>query len=401
MTSFSPSVHVSKAQVRQFLVDCQCLDGTASPNPKTVMHKLECIQIDPVALVGRNQDLVLNARTGICEPELLDQWLAEGEIVEYHANAASLMPVEDFPLLKGIQRRLFARLEPELKALGSVAEQVAERIEREGPLPARAFDATFRVAGYWDNRGPQTKVTSHALNLLHDMGILRVVGRVGNQRLFDLTLRGLSDAVRGSWENITEEAADAGLLEKYLRAYRVVDWKDPRFGWQPGPFQKRRQMVMTLVSQGKLTPITVDGVAMPYFILTSDLDALDAYQGRAEEDIDEVPIRFLPPLDNLLWRRQRAVDLFDFEYAWEIYTPEMKRRYGAYVMPMLAGSRLIGRVDLRSHRKENTLQVLGIWWEPGIDVNPNLRLRLGQGLESFAQNLKLTGIRVADNWPNR
>jgi uncharacterized protein YcaQ len=347
--------------------------------------------------VDRNQNLVLQSRTKHFSPGLFDEWLRNGQIVEYEANAASLMPMTDFPILKGIQQRLYNRLEPELNQLGPVVDEVLRRLETEGPLTSRAFDSRRKVAGYWDNQVPNTKATSHALNLLRDMGILRVVAREGSHRVFDLAWRGLPEAVRRRWETITETEADQLLLQKYLRAYRVIDVSDPRFGWRALTMAERRDQVSSLVSQDVLTQISVENVERPYWILTSDLHRILAYSS-ADPDIDVEPLRFLPPLDNLLWRRSRLQDLFEFSYTWEIYLPAAKRRYGPYVMPILAGSRLVGRIDARRDNERTQLMVSGIWWESWVPDREHWRRFVLDQIEGWAQRLGLTSVVMPAHW---
>lgn len=96
-------------------------------------------------------------------------------------------------------------------------------------------------------------------------------------------------------------------------------------------------------------------------------------------------IRFLPPLDNLLWRRSRIADLFSFEYKWEIYTPAVKRTYGYYAMPILAGAQLIGRVDSRIDRKRGILTVDGLHLESTVRRTKQLDKTLRTALERFGR----------------
>lgn len=352
-----------------------------------MVRDLECIQLDPVALLGRNQDLVLGARLQRTPDGMLDGLLSRGDLIEYEANAASIMPIEDIVWLKGIQARMHRALQSELDSLGSVVEHVLARLQQEGPLPARAFLTQERVAGYWDTDVSATKATSHALNLLRDAGIIRVVARDGGHRLFDLMERGLRPSVLNAWHAISTEEADRGLLYKYVRAYGVMDVGDPRFGWQRMKIKDRKRQVDHLVDTGRLTPLAIEGVDRTYYIDTEALSLLEQFRDHAEPDGEDALIRFLPPLDNLLWRRERLQDIFDFNYRWEIYIPASKRQYGAYVMPILLGSTLIGRLSARSIRNLKTLQVLGIWWEPQTRPTKTLQRRVLQGLEEFAGHL--------------
>jgi hypothetical protein len=114
-----------------------------------------------------------------------------------------------------------------------------------------------------------------------------------------------------------------------------------------------------LVQAGEMIEVQIDGVANPYYVAAAEAPAL-----LAACDSELAPdVRFLPPLDNVLWWRERLLDVFGFAYTWEAYTPAAKRVYGPYTCPILVGDRLVGRVDARLDRQSLSLVVKGLWWE--------------------------------------
>lgn len=404
----------NRSTVRRFLLNTQqllsqenapsCSGNSNTEEVLAMIRQLECVQLDPVAAVERNQHLVLAARIPGYTPTLLDKLLEEGSLFEFWANAACTMPMEDYPIFESTRLRRQLHIQPELDNYKPIVEAVLTRLEREGSLPSRAFSSTQRVHGYWDNKLPQTKVTSLVLNLLLDSAIIRVVRREGSERFFDLTHRtvpiGLQDITKQNDSTATNEA----LLHKYLRAYRVFEPSDPRFGWQKLSAAERRAAVAQLVDTGDVIPLQIEAVKRPYFILASDLDKLQSHESHVsialpnDKSWMEGTIRFLPPLDSLLWRRERVVDLFDFSYKWEIYTPKEKRQYGYYTMPILAGDRLIGRIDPRLDRTENKLHINLLQLEPDIKLTKPLRKKLEHALESFATFHKAKEIVMPTNW---
>ena len=126
-----------------------------------------------------------------------------------------------------------------------------------------------------------------------------------------------------------------------------------------------------LVEEGRLHPVQVEGLRGERFVVTEDLVHLD--QAEREVTSGEPPggaapeVTFLAPLDPLCWDRDLLRRLFGFDYVWEVYVPEAKRRWGYYVLPLLYGDRLVGRIEPRLERKAGTLRVQGIWWEDGFD----------------------------------
>ncbi len=75
---------------------------------------------------------------------------------------------------------------------------------------------------------------------------------------------------------------------------------------------------------------------------------------------------FIAPLDPVMWDRRLLRQLWSFDYVWEVYVPEQKRRWGYYVLPILFGERFVGRFEPRVDRASKTLRILGIWWEEGF-----------------------------------
>jgi uncharacterized protein YcaQ len=177
--------------------------------------------------------------------------------------------------------------------------------------------------------------------------------------------------------------ADAALLDKYLRAYRIFDLGDFRFGWRRIPAPERRRIVGRYIDEGTIVPLEVTGVKRRYFALAEDVERIRRHE-RDAGAFSADHVRFLAPLDNLLWRRERLADLFDFTYTWEIYTPAHKRRFGYYTMPILAGDRLIGRMDPRLDRTRGRLVVQALHLESGVKATPALRRALRGALDAFA-----------------
>src|SRR5438132_2242955 len=237
-------LRVTRDAVIRFLLGAQHLahDGPRglgpAPTPAAVLREirhLECVQIDPVSVVERNQHLVLAARLPGYLPRTLGELLRRRRVFEYWANASCIIPVEDYPIFEGTRRRYRKRLAPDLTALRPVVRRIFADIDAHGPLAARAFVSDHRVRGAWDLGDPKTKATSHALSLLLKTGDLLVVKREGLERYFDLPERTVPAALMRRARAISAYDADELLLEKYLRAYRLFDAGDPRFGWRAMP----------------------------------------------------------------------------------------------------------------------------------------------------------------------
>ncbi|MBS3966021.1 MAG: winged helix DNA-binding domain-containing protein, partial [Truepera sp.] len=110
-------------------------------------------------------------------------------------------------------------------------------------------------------------------------------------------------------------------------------------------------------------------------------------------------VRFLAPLDQLLWDRKAALHLFDFDYVWEVYKPEQDRKWGYYALPVMYGERFVARVD--SRLEGSTWQIKGWWWEKGVDMDPEMLEGLEQAVVAFMRYLLADEVKVAPSLDRR
>lgn len=393
-------ITITSQAARRFLLDRLQLHSKGSDfgSLRVVdrIRRLEAIQIDPVARVGRNQDLALLARDPRYRPVQLERLLASAAVFEYRANEACILPVQDYPVFKGRRRRFEQRLKSELDRFSDTARMIMSQIEAKGPMPSRNFDSGSRVMGYWDTTVASTKETSHVINLLVDSGRLMVVKREGVVRYFDLPAHVLSPAILDETNSMTEVEADEKLFDKYFRAYRLVRGSNGRLGWGGGPMAIAHQRLNARIEDGRVVPVRIEGVPARYFVLAEDLEA-----SLSDESLRRAswrPIRFLPPLDNLLWDRDRLVDLFRFYYRWEVYVPASRRTFGIYAMPVLAGDRLIGRIDPEFRRQHRVMVIHKAQWETGTRVTPSLERAVTEALEIWAKRLGAEHLLWGEHW---
>jgi uncharacterized protein len=304
---------VSREQARRIAVRAQLLDGSATGVLDTV-RRLGFLQLDPIATVATPQHLVLWSRLGAFDTAALDRLLwAERALIEWDAH---LWPVESLPLLRARMREhrrstAYAwqrRARAFLRENAAFRRYVLRELDRRGPLLSRELEDRS-VERRLDHRWFGTRHVGWLLEVLHLHGEVAVVGRRGKQRLWDLAER---------WYPETE-------VLPLREAKRLHD--EQRF----------RALGVRLVGG--------EWVAHP--------DVSDEPVG------DRVTL--LSPFDQLVHERARAEALFGFRYRLEMYVPAAKREYGYYVLPILEGDRLVGRVEPRLDRRTGRLEVLGAW----------------------------------------
>ena len=308
-----PGRPVDEAAARRIAVRSQLLDGTATDVLATV-HRLGFLQLDPIATVAPAQHVVLWSRLGAFDVAELDRLCWEKRsLFEWNAF---LWPIEQLPLVRGFMRRW--RSSTHYKAERWVRDFLAENrgfrryvlreLQQKGPLLSRELEDRS-VGEKEERRWYGSRNVGLMLTSLHLRGEVAVAGRVAGQRLWDLSERVLP-------ETETLRTRHAERLHRAVR-FRALGVRLGAAGWEAHP------------------------------------EAVDG----------DVPDRvtFLSPFDRLIHDRDRAEALFDFHYRLEMFVPKAKREYGYYVLPILVGDRIVGRIEPRFDRKAKTLEVLGAW----------------------------------------
>jgi uncharacterized protein len=362
-------VDVAAEAARRFLVarlmlaPARALDGGLD-GVLEVFRRLGSVQFDPLSVAGRNHDLVLHARVAGYDPAWCDLLYERRELFEAYNKGLSLVRVSDVPWFRVAVGASSARI---LAEHADVAEQVLERIRVDGPLSALDFER--RRGPLVDWFGVPTNVVRAVLEAHAATGALGLARRDGNRRYYDLIERLLPPEILARKLPLAEQ-----LRHKMLSRYRAHGLlgiggggdifgglgpakPDPERPEHPGRTALREE----LIEDGEIVPVTVEGVRGKRFVLREEVELL--------ESPPEPPpsVAFVPPFDPLIWDRSLLGSLFGFDYVWELFVPPAKRRWGWYVLPILFGDRLVGRIEPRIERTERCVRVLDLWWEDGFD----------------------------------
>ena len=365
---------VSSAAARRFLALRHLLAPPRSlpAEPESVLRvvdRIGSLQFDPLEVAGRNHDLVLLSRIAGYRREWADHWLYEDRrLYETYNKSLNIVPVAELPLYRYIWDR--ERRHHEGRTFDEHAPLVEEllgRIREGGALLPRDVGAREAIDWYWR---PTNQVRA-ILEGLAEAGILGILRREGNLRVYDLVERLFPPAILAE-RRPEEEQRQHRLLSRY-RGHGLLGASGNQELWVGGTGYSadRAAHRAALIDAGRLVPIRVEGLRGERFIVSEDVGFLD--QAEAEIDGGQSPagqdagVAFLAPLDPLCWDRDLLRRLFDFDYVWEVYVPAQKRRWGYYVLPILYGDRLVGRIEPRLERRSGKLDVLGLWWEPGFD----------------------------------
>jgi len=348
---------------RHFLAPARSLAGGLD-GVLEVFRRFGSIQFDPVAVAGRNHDLVLHARVAGYEPAWCEVLYERREIFEATNKALSFVPTSELPWFRHVWGRKGPRFHAAaLAENAAVAERVLERIRLEGPLSSLDFERATGPTKDWFGM-PENAVRA-VLEAYTVQGVIGLARRDGNLRYYDVVERLLPPEVL-SREVPEREQLQHKLLSRY-RAHGLLG-----AGGAGGTFDRiapprstpervgRNELLEELVHLGSLQPVEVEGVRGKRYVVDDELSMLQAPP-------DPPPsVAFIAPFDSLVWDTGLLASLFDFDYVWEGFFPPARRRWGYYVLPIVFRDRFVGRIEPRIERNEGVVQILGLWWEGGF-----------------------------------
>ena len=368
MSGVTEPVRLSRGDARRIAVRAQLLDSPRPTDAMTVLRRLALVQVDLTAAVAPSADVVLWSRLGSegYRSADLDELLGSGQVVEHQLR---LRPAEDLRLFTAAMRDWpgpdatdwqLAQAEW-VDTNEECCRDILDMIEREGPLPAKAFPDTtvvpWRSSGWNDNRN-----VTMLVQLMEERGDIAVAHREGRDRLWDLAER-----VHPDDPPVPREEARGIRARRWLEALGITSAK------APASFAEG-----TEVGESGVAAV-VEGVRGTWRVDEAQLDRLGMpFEGRTA---------LLSPIDRLVFDRKRMEDLFEFDYQLEMYKPAAKRRWGYWALPVLHGDRLVGKVDATSDHAAGVLRVDAVHEDEPF--SKSVREGVDGELEDLAQFLGL------------
>ena len=398
--SVTEPIHISNRTARRFILAKQGLwpgrRGSGLRGTRATMIACEHVQLDPLVIVARSHDLLLHARVNDYRPELFHRLVYEKREFFDWGGWLAVRPMIELPYWRVIMRRNRAlpRMQAILEYHAATIDAMRAVLHERGTVSSRDFAAadTRAVVSY---RG--SKDTSLALYYLWRTGEAMTHHREGFERVYALT-----EAVAPA--HLLVEAGEAET-ERFLLRKQIAFAGIGRLGplrpllHRPIARAEEAAFAKEMVEANELAPVEVEGWAGRFFVLASDVAALDTL------DADRVPRAWKPlgatteeevlrlsPLDPVI-ERARAKGVFGFEYVWEIYKRADLVQYGRFTMPIVWEDRLAGRIDLKADRRAGVLVVNGIWLARGADRgSKRFRDALRAGVRHLMRFLELDRI---------
>jgi uncharacterized protein YcaQ len=381
-------VSVSAVEARRIAFAAQGFDRPrplAEPNARhfrRIVDTLGLLQLDFVNVLMPAQYMVVWSRLGAYQRPALDKFIyGSGNCTEQWAHEASIVPTNAWPLLA--HRRASYTLwknSPILKLPNrrKYLQDVLQQVEKEGGLTASELPPVSgpkRKPGDWHRSVPRMALEYH-----FGRGALTVANRMPNfQRVYDLPERVIPPQFRT--RKMPDTEAKRELLRRASRALGIATLQDLADYYRMTS-RDAAPHVQELVDAGDLSRVAVEGWTEQAFLAST---------ARSPRNIAGCSL--LSPFDPMVWFRPRALRLFDFHYRIEIYVPEVKRKWGYYVLPFRLGDKIVARVDLKADRQARKLFVQSAHAEPGIDGEETIDA-LGDELRYLSEWLELDEIVV-------
>lgn len=370
-----------------------------------LIERMGFVQIDTINVVERAHHLTLFSRVHGYEHAMLAKLIERRRSLwEHWTHDASVIPTQWFPHWK----HRFDRYQRSIRRnawwkarLGANPDEtiamVRERIVKEGPLQSRDFEHDHEnhplpEEGWWG-----WKPAKAALEHLWRGGELTIIKRINFQKVYDLTERAMPTQHFAPKPDIDEHVEWA--CHSALERLGVATPGEIAAFWHAIDPPAARKWCEQALHRGELIEVMVGdaqgGKPRRSLAFAANESMLRRANRISDAGDDSKMMRVLSPFDPVLRDRKRCQRLFGFDYRFEAFTPGPKRKYGYYVLPLLQGEALVGRINPKFHRDRGELVIDGVWWEHGVKPTKARKAALNEALDRLARFIGAERVRIA------
>jgi uncharacterized protein len=390
---------LTRTEAIEIILSSQSVYSNKLKSVVEAIRTIRLLQIDTINVINRSPYVVLWSRLSDYETCDLDDALKQKQIFEYWAHAACFIPIEDYPIFRRIQIsgangaiKYYQKWIPE--NIDGV-NKIRIYIEQNGEVKSSDFSnlagragRSSKSEGWWN-----WKFEKLALEALFATGELMVARRENFQRVYTLRENLLPNWIDTDAPPLNEVIRTQ--LESGLKALGVakLDWIKDYYR----PYITKSEVYKIykdLIKKSIFLPIEVDGFYEPFYYHKDSQYKIEEMLSNQVTNILTNQVTFLSPFDPIVWDRFRLKELFDFEYLIECYTPEAKRKYGYFTLPILYGTNMIGRFDAKAHRKTQIFEIKSLHFEPNIKVDLQMKNDLKSKFQEFATWHKCANLKL-------
>ena len=391
---------ISIEEARRFLITYQGLNHNGNSRDENsvldFVRKVGCIQFDPLNIVGRNADLVLQSRIKNYNSSILNDFLYEKRsLIDGWDKMMAIYLQTDWPYFSRVRKENGQDLQKVLahrnasQALDYL-DQVKKIVIESGPLQSNKIDIGSNNPGSWGHR----KLSSAALDYLYTIGELGIYKKINTQKVYDIIENLLPPSILNQEDPFeSDEMFYEWYVKRRIGSIGML-WSRGGSAWLGhyiSDSKIRNKVIKSLVEKDEIKEFYMEDIKYPFYIKKEDLHLLNEIT-----DTDKKEMKFIAPLDNLLWDRAMIKSIFDFDYSWEVYIPVKKRKYGYYVLPVLYNNRFVARFEPEMYRGEKELHIKAWWWEEDIIVTEELETALKQAFKQFCNYLGAENVNKED-----
>ena len=383
---------LTNLQARQFMLLKHGLIGAhqflGKEGAMKFIQQAGCIQFDPVDVCGKNAEITLQSRVKNFKKNMLDDLLYKDRLlIDYLDKQLAIIPTKDWPYFERY-REVARKSGLQFEGLNLLEEEALAFIKEHGFVSSNELPLEGSIewhSGIHWSGGGKAKAARSVLEQLYSTGELIIHHKKGTRKYYDLATSHIPIAILDAPDPLPDDFEH--MKWRVTRRIGAVGllWNRPSDAWLRISGLKndnRTTIFKDLSDSNQIISVTVEGVKDTLYCLTTDIPLLERVLNNEEL---KPRMELIAPLDCFMWDRKLIQALFGFSYTWEIYTPDHKRKYGAYTLPLLYGNALIGRVEVINERKTNTLVVRNIWFEDGVKQTKKLQAELDKCLKRFAK----------------
>jgi len=261
----------------------------------------------------------------------------------------------------------------------NIVEEVRDYIKKNGMTSSKDLSIGESRVSRWGHK----KLSSAALDYLYCRGDLAIKEKRGTQKYYDFTDNVLPKELLEGDDFIDDKEFLQWYIKRRIQCVGLL-WNKSGGSWQGHYLSDkkiRENVINHLVDTKKLQVVYIEGIDTPFYF-PYEAECHFNYPNKGH-------VKFLAPLDNMLWDREMINRIFHFDYRWEVYTPVDKRKYGYYVLPVLYGTKLIARFEPYKSKKDEPFMIKNWWWEPGITVTDVMLDEIHRTIKDFARYLSV------------
>lgn len=389
------AMKITQAQVRQFLLRYQELMPPYGLSGKSgimaYIRKVGCIQFDPLNIVGRNPDLVLQSRVADFSPALLEALLYDDRtLLDGWDKMMSIYATEDWPYFARYREAMRRHYGHEDQPATAVLPTIRSELKQRGPLSSIDIALDETVDWHW----APTRLARAALESMYNWGELIVHHKVNTRKYYDFASNHIDHELLNAPDPLpTNHKYQEWHIYRRLGSIGLI-WNRGSNAWlsiMGVKSEEREATLQQLCDQDKIAEIEVEAFPYPLYVRRDDIALL---KDTCTWSPPPPQASIIAPLDNLMWDREYIETLFGFRYRWEVYTPVAKREYGYYVLPILYGDRFIARFEPGWDKKTATLQIKQWWWEPDVTVTETMVQAIQACFKRFLHFREAQGLQI-------